>query len=42
MASPNYKSNDHAEASDTINDLSNYLKLSSAIIMERKDKVKFQ
>ena len=36
MASPNYKSNDHAEASETINNLNNYLKLSSSIIMERK------
>lgn len=36
MASPNYKSNDHEEASDIINNLSDYLKLSKSIIMERK------
>lgn len=36
MASPNYKINDYIEASASINDLSNYLKLSKSIIMERK------
>ncbi|WP_236870163.1 AAA family ATPase [Candidatus Bandiella numerosa] len=36
MASPNYKSNDHEEASHIINNLSDYLKLSKSIIMERK------
>lgn len=36
MASPNYRTNDHTEASSSINDLNNYLKLSKSVIMERK------
>jgi len=36
MASPNYRTKDHAEASSIIDDLKNYIKLSNSIIMERK------